>query len=141
MPIPRPVDSGLRFTVVPRYVLEVAATFEAAHALHSYRGVPESIHGHAWRVVARLEATSLNEEGLAYDFVPVRAALSELVGRLDHRHLNEMPPFDSISPSAEALAAWIHSELQSSLPDAPLVSVTVFEGPDCSVTYHPGANE
>jgi 6-pyruvoyltetrahydropterin/6-carboxytetrahydropterin synthase len=121
-----------------RYVLEVAGRFEAAHHLTSYRGAPEPVHGHSWRVVARLEADRLDPEGIAFDFVAVRSALDRLTARLDHRHVNEVPPFDRLSPSTERIAEWFHAELARELgPAAPLTAVTVFEGPDASATYRP----
>lgn len=123
-----------------RYVLEVAGRFEAAHHLTSYRGSPEPVHGHSWRVIARLEADRLDEEGIAFDFVAVRSALDRLTARLDHRHVNEVPPFDRLSPSTERIAEWFHAELARELgPGATLAAVTVFEGPDASATYLPGA--
>jgi 6-pyruvoyltetrahydropterin/6-carboxytetrahydropterin synthase len=123
-----------------RYVLEVAGRFEAAHHLTSYRGAPEPVHGHSWRVVARLEADRLDEEGIAFDFVAVRSALDRLTARLDHRHVNEVPPFDRLSPSTERLAEWFHAELARELgAGAPLAAVTVFEGPDASATFRPEA--
>jgi len=121
-----------------RYVLEVAGRFEAAHQLTSYRGSPEPVHGHSWRVIARLEADRLDAEGIAFDFVAVRSALDRLTARLDHRHVNEVPPFDRLSPSTERIAEWFHAELVRELgPEAPLAAVTVFEGPDASATYRP----
>ena len=123
---------------VPRWTLEVAATFEAAHRLHSWRGAPEGSHGHSWRVIARLETSAVDEEGMAYDFVAVRDALSRLVGRVDHRDLNDLAPFDRESPTTERIARWFFEELGRLLPDAPLAAVTVFEGPSASATYAPG---
>lgn len=121
-----------------RYVLEVAGRFEAAHRLTSYRGSPEPVHGHSWRVVARLETDRLDDEGIAFDFVAVRSALDRLTARLDHRNVNEVPPFDRLSPSTERIAEWFHAELSRELgPGAPLAAVTVFEGPDASATYLP----
>ncbi len=122
-----------------RYVLEVAARFEAAHHLTSWRGAPEPVHGHSWRVVARLAADRLDEEGIAFDFVEVRAALDRIVAQFDHRDINTVPPFDARSPTTEHLAEWIFDQLREQLgPGAPLVAVTVFEGPDASCTYSPG---
>jgi 6-pyruvoyltetrahydropterin/6-carboxytetrahydropterin synthase len=122
---------------VPRWTLEVATTFEAAHRLHSWRGSPEPSHGHSWRVVARLETSSLGEEGMAYDFVAVREALAAIAARLDHRDVNTVPPFDRESPTTERIAAWFFDELAALLPGAPLAAVTVFEGASASATYSP----
>jgi 6-pyruvoyltetrahydropterin/6-carboxytetrahydropterin synthase len=120
------------------YTLRVRSRFEAAHHLTSYRGVPEPAHGHSWRVEACLEAEALDAEGMAYDFVAVKAALDALSSRLDHRDLNTLPPFDRESPTTERVAAWLYDELARALPGALLAEVTVWEGPDCSATYRPG---
>jgi 6-pyruvoyltetrahydropterin/6-carboxytetrahydropterin synthase len=124
---------------MPRYVLEVAAGFEAAHHLTSYRGRPEPVHGHSWRVVARLATDALDDEGIGFDFVAVRAALRGLAARFDHGDINAVPPFDRRSPTTEHLAEWFFEELRRELgAAAPLEAVTVFEGPDASATYLAG---
>lgn len=120
---------------MPSYLLRVTARFEAAHHLTSYKGSPETVHGHSWRVEVALSTGDLDAEGMAYDFVEVQAALRELVARVDHRHLNTVPPFDRLSPTTERIAAWFFTALAESLPGAPLTEVTVWEGPDCSATY------
>jgi 6-pyruvoyltetrahydropterin/6-carboxytetrahydropterin synthase len=119
------------------YQLRVVARFEAAHHLTSYRGAPETVHGHSWRVEAVLETSGLDAEGMAYDFVAVQKALRELTSRLDHREINAVPPFDALSPTTERIAAWFFDGLRERLPDAPLAEVTLWEGPDCSATYRP----
>ena len=120
-----------------RWTLDVADRFEAAHRLHSWRGAPEPVHGHSWRVIARLETEGLDGEGMAYDFVAVRDALASLTRTLDHRDLNALSPFDRESPTTERVARWFFDELASRLPGAPLAAITLFEGPDCSATYRP----
>ena len=122
---------------MPSFLLRVRARFEAAHHLTSYQGSPEPVHGHSWQVEAALATPELGAEGMAYDFVAVQAALRELSARLDHRDINTVPPFDRTSPTTERIAAWFFAGLAERLPDAPLVEVTVWEGPDCSATYRP----
>ena len=119
------------------YRLRVIARFEAAHHLTSYKGSPEAVHGHSWRVEAVLETPGLDGEGMAYDFVEVQGALRELASRLDHRHVNTVPPFDRTSPTTERIAAWFFDGLKERLPAAPLAEITLWEGPDCSATYRP----
>ncbi len=125
---------------MPSYLLRVRSRFEAAHHLTAYRGAPETPHGHSWRVEATLAADALDDEGMGFDFVPVKAALDELAGRFDHGDVNRVPPFDRLSPTTERLAAWFHAELRRRLPEARLVEVTVWEGPDASATYRDGAD-
>ncbi len=114
------------------------ARFEAAHHLTSYRGAPETVHGHSWRVEAVLETGGLDAEGMAWDFVEVQAALRELAGRLDHRDINTVPPFDRDEPDDRADRRLVlRRALTARLPAAPLAEVTLWEGPDCSATYRP----
>ena len=119
------------------YTLRVQARFEAAHHLTSYKGAPEVVHGHSWRVEAVLATGGLDGEGMAFDFVEVRGALLELAAALDHRDINGVPPFDRVSPTTERIAEWFFERLSQRLPAAPLAEVTVWEGPDCSATYRP----
>ena len=63
--------------------------------------------------------------------------LDELAARLDHQDINTVPPFDRISPTTERIAAWFFEGPRDRLPGAPLVEVTVWEGPDNSATYRP----
>lgn len=122
---------------MPSYSLRVTARFEAAHHLTSYKGRPEPVHGHSWRVEAVLETAELDAEGMAWDFVEVQGALRELAARLDHRDVNTVPPFDRESPTTERIAAWFFAGLAERLPGAPLAAVTLWEGPDCSATFRP----
>lgn len=119
------------------YTLRVRSRFEAAHHLTSYRGEPEPVHGHSWRVEVELSTAELDAEGMAYDFVEIKRALDALVARFDHRHINSIPPFDTTSPTTERIARHLFEQLRAALPEAPLCQVTVWEGPDCSATFRP----
>jgi 6-pyruvoyltetrahydropterin/6-carboxytetrahydropterin synthase len=119
---------------MPVYLVRARARFEAAHHLLSYRGKPESSHGHSWSVEAVLRSGGLNEEGMAFDFVELQGALRRIVARFDHRDLNAIEPFAVVTPTTENVARQIFSELAAALPGAPLAEVTVWEGPDCAIT-------
>ncbi len=120
-----------------QFVLRICERFEAAHHLRSYRGAPEPVHGHSWRVELLLEAEQLDEEGMAFDFVEAKAALGDLAAGFHHCDINTVPPFDRLSPTTEHLARWFHQQLATRLPAAGVAAVTVWEGPDCSATYRP----
>lgn len=119
------------------YLIRVRARFEAAHHLTSYKGKPEPNHGHTWQVEAVLRAERAGEEGMAFDFVEAKQALESLVQPLDHANLNSLPPFDRSSPTTEHIAEWLWAGLQGRLPAAEVAEVTLWEGPDCAVTYRP----
>jgi 6-pyruvoyltetrahydropterin/6-carboxytetrahydropterin synthase len=121
------------------YSISVEQHFDAAHALRGYKGKCEALHGHRFRVVARIEANALDDIGLAYDFTELKAHLAEAIARFDHVNLNDVPPFDKINPSSENLAANIYNELTSRLSGdkISLTAVEVWESPQTGVSYSP----
>ena len=76
------------------------------------------MHGHNWKVEAEVEASQLNEVGMAIDFKAIRQQVRELTDLLDHRYLNEIEPFDKINPTAENIAAFIFNGLSETLNNA-----------------------
>ncbi|MFB0556362.1 MAG: 6-carboxytetrahydropterin synthase QueD [Dehalococcoidia bacterium] len=121
------------------YQLFVEEHFDAAHYLRNYRGKCENLHGHRFKVIARLQATKLDENGLAYDFVQIKRYLRENLAQFDHVCLNDVPPFDKIEPTCENIAATIYSELQPHFSESPvkLACVEVWESPTSGVAYSP----
>ena len=121
------------------YEISVEKHFDAAHFLRGYRGKCEAMHGHRYRVVARVKATKLDDTGLAYDFAELKRHLNDILSRFDHTCLNDVTPFDRINPSAENIAATIYNELKSKLAGAPItiVCVEAWESPQTGVAYSP----
>lgn len=121
------------------YFIAVESSFSAAHFLRGYKGKCENLHGHRFKVVARLRFAGLNGIGLAYDFTDFKKQLGEVIGKYDHCCLNEVKPFDGINPSSENLAATIYRQLTDRVPDGGEVdSVEVWESPDACAVYRPG---
>jgi 6-pyruvoyltetrahydropterin/6-carboxytetrahydropterin synthase len=103
----------------PRFTVFKEIGFAAAHFLREYHGKCEALHGHNYRVRVYVGADELDPEGMVLDFVELRRVLREVVDeRLDHRHLNEVPPFDSRNPTAEHIAQWIAEEAAARIDDA-----------------------
>jgi len=121
------------------YQVSVEQHFDAAHFLRGYQGKCESLHGHRFRVVARITAHQVDDIGMAYDFAVLKQNLGDILFRLDHTCLNEVPPFDKINPSSENIAAAIYDELKPKLAGAPvsISSVEVWESPQSGVAYSP----
>ncbi|MFC1872180.1 6-carboxytetrahydropterin synthase QueD [Chloroflexota bacterium] len=121
------------------YIISAQRYFEAAHALRGYQGKCERIHGHRFKVVAKLRGETLNDVGLAYDFTNLKKNLDQILARYDHTSLNEVPPFDKINPSSENIARTIYEKLAGMLSenDVELTEVDVWESPDQWVTYIP----
>ncbi len=119
------------------YEIAVESHFDAAHFLRGYRGKCESLHGHRFRVVARVSAARLDDAGMAYDFTELKKNLNDILGKFDHTCLNEVPPFDKTNPSSEHLATMIYNELKRKLTGAPVSvsSIEVWESPQSCATY------
>ncbi len=119
------------------YQVHVRRHFDSAHALRGYQGKCERLHGHRWEIVVCVEANELDACGMAYDFTVLKRELDAVLDELDHRNLNETPPFDRINPSSEHIARMVCEALQSRLPDALVRYVEAWESPDAWATYYP----
>ena len=121
------------------YQIFVEQHFDAAHFLRGYQGKCEALHGHRFRVVAKLTAPGVDDIGIAYDFTELKRHLGDIMVRFDHTCLNDVPPFDKINPSSENIASTIYNELQAKLAGAPvsISCVEVWESPQSGVSYSP----
>ena len=119
------------------FTIRVETRFEAAHNLREYKGVPEPLHGHSWKVEARFCSEKLDHEDIGVDYVHVEEALRELGRQLDHRYINEIPPFDTVNPTSENIAKWFfHAlDLPETRGNSKLDEVIVWEGPHAFVSY------
>jgi len=119
------------------YTLKVVTDFAAAHALRDYAGECSQLHGHNWKVEVEVIATSLDEAGMGIDFKTIKIHAKEALSRLDHRHLNEIKPFDTINPTAENIAAYLYRQLSGSLNGARIrvAAVTLWETERACVRY------
>lgn len=119
------------------YRISVEQHFDAAHYLRGYEGKCEALHGHRFRVAARVTASQLDDTGLAYDFSLLKEKLGKIVADYDHACLNEVAPFDEINPSSENIAETVFGRMAAALAGTPvtLASVEVWESPESSATY------
>ena len=118
------------------YTLLVRSSFAAAHRLRGYEGNCERLHGHNWRVEASVEADRLDSRGIALDFRVMKRALNEILARLDHGYLNDLPPFTEENPSSENLARHIYEEMERRIPEpARVCRVVVWESEEARAEY------
>ena len=97
------------------FEVTVEDTFAAGHALRGYRGKCENPHGHNYRVRVTLAGEKLDQIGLLYDFKDLKAAMGEIIDRLDHQYLNDLDAFKELNPSAENLARYFYQETSARL--------------------------
>ncbi len=97
------------------FEVSVEDDFAAGHYLRGYRGKCEKPHGHNYKVRITLEGEKLDNIGLLLDFRELKAAMNEVIDRLDHQMVNEIEPFTTLNPSAENMAKYFYDELNASL--------------------------
>ena len=118
------------------YQISVETSFAASHQLRDYKAPLEPLHGHNFRVEVFVASASLPDTGYIVDFLELEAMLKEVVAPYDHRHLNDLPPFDELNPTTENMARFFFDELRKKLPPEAILSrVRVWEAPTYSASY------
>ena len=122
------------------FEVSVEETFAAGHALRGYRGKCENPHGHNYKVQITLAGQELDAIGLLFDFKDLKAAMGQIVDRLDHQFLNDLEPFQRLNPSAENMARYFYQQIGESLARATngrvkVKQVKVWETDTTTATY------
>lgn len=119
------------------YELEITKQFSGAHSLTGYPGDCRKLHGHNWLVTVVLQASELDEIGIALDFKILKKELNEVIDRFDHAYLNDLPEFAGCNPTSENLARIIYKELGKRLNDdrIKVTRISVEESPGSRASY------
>lgn len=138
------------------FILKSEVQFDMAHYLSGYEGKCANIHGHRYRLVAKLASDSLHEtgqlRGMVDDFGNFKAALKEIADAFDHKLLLEdneegrkvanqlatLPNdfqvvFLTFRTTAEEMSRYIFNKLKDK--GLPVDEVELFETPTNSCIY------
>ncbi|HEX8502007.1 MAG TPA: 6-carboxytetrahydropterin synthase QueD [Pyrinomonadaceae bacterium] len=121
-----------------QFEVMIERNFSSAHQLRGYKGKCENLHGHNYKIEIYARGSELDNIGLLVDFGELKEAADEVVAYLDHRNINELPPFDEeLNPSAENLARYILERVASRVGDerVRVFKVRCFETPTSVATY------
>jgi 6-pyruvoyltetrahydropterin/6-carboxytetrahydropterin synthase len=116
----------------------IERNFSSAHQLRGYKGKCENLHGHNYKIEIFARGRELDHIGLLVDFGELKTAADDIVQYLDHRNINELPPFDAeLNPSAENLARYILERVAASVGDerVQVYKVRCYETPTSVATY------
>ncbi len=119
------------------YEVKIKSDFSAAHNLREVGGKCEFLHGHNFIVEVTVESETLDAQGMVMDFRLLKTKLHQILEVLDHRYLNEIPPFGEQNPSAENLAVYILNELATRIDRGPVRvrQVSIWESDNSRATY------
>jgi 6-pyruvoyltetrahydropterin/6-carboxytetrahydropterin synthase len=121
-----------------QFEVMIERNFSSAHQLRGYKGKCENLHGHNYKIEIYARGRELDNIGLLVDFGELKEAADEVVQYLDHRNINELPPFDvELNPSAENLARYILERVSARVGDerVQIYKVRCFETPTSVATY------
>jgi 6-pyruvoyltetrahydropterin/6-carboxytetrahydropterin synthase len=116
----------------------IERNFSSAHQLRGYKGKCENLHGHNYKIEIFARGRELDNIGLLVDFVELKQAADDIVFYLDHKNINELPPFDEeLNPSAENLARYILENIAARVGDdrVQIYKVRCYETPTSVATY------
>lgn len=127
------------------YKLRVRGSFAAAHGL-PWHPKCKHLHGHTYHVEVVIEANELDEHGIVVDFGEVRECIKAHLP--DHMCLSDITCphcgekaiqglWINGNPTAERIVKALYRRLKGDLPG--LSEVTVWESPDCGITYDEGS--
>jgi 6-pyruvoyltetrahydropterin/6-carboxytetrahydropterin synthase len=118
------------------FTITVESSFTASHALTYAGGEKEDLHSHHWQLKVAIEVEELDENGLAVDFIDVKAKIDEITDLLDNTQLETLSCFEGINVTAENVAKYIYDEMETWLETkAMLQSVEVMEASRCWAKY------
>ena len=118
------------------FTISTTREFAAAHQLRLYDGSMEPLHGHNWRVRVTVAAEQLDAIGVVMDFHELEQIVDRIISGWHNRHLNEVPDFQQLNPSAENVAFKLGTLLK--IPTAArLKLVEVWETATNQATYFP----
>ncbi len=120
------------------YEVMIETEFSSAHALRNYCGKCENLHGHNWKVEVYVRGHRLDEAGLLIDFKQLKIATKNVMERIDHKVLNEIPPFDeACNPSSENIARFVLEEVgvQVNNQSRMVYKVRAWETPSTAASY------
>jgi len=118
------------------FKVTITKSFSAAHAL-KIGGKCEDLHGHNFKVDVTVEGRALKTEGILIDFRDLKKWTVEVLDEMDHKYLNELPPFSGGFPTSERVARHIYAHIRKRLKGRAvrISEVTVWESENSRVSY------
>ncbi len=88
-----------------------------------------------------MEENKLAANGMGVDFRDIETAITQATAEFDHQYLNEIPPFNTVPPTAENIARLVSERVTSQFTDnhnIAIEEVEIWEAAQYRVVYRPG---
>ncbi len=121
--------------------LMIQLSFSSAHLLRNYVGKCANLHGHNYRVEVYVRGHELDQADMLADFAEIKTATRKVVDYLDHKNINDLPPFDrDMNPTAERMAEYFLAEVGRDINNrrVQVYKVRIWETDTCAATYELG---
>ncbi|MCP4869472.1 MAG: 6-carboxytetrahydropterin synthase [Proteobacteria bacterium] len=103
----------------------------------SHQEAEGPFHGHNFRIVALVEADELGAGGRVLDRGALRSTLKDVVEPIDHRHLNDLAPFQDRPPTPAVMAEWVGGQLAARLAGVRIRRIEVWTSPTAYAGWEP----
>ena len=118
------------------FEIRITRSFSASHQLRLYDQSLEPWHKHNWQVTLAVAAPGLDRIGVVMDFHDLERQLDDILNPMHNRHLNDLPAFAALNPTAENVAWHIGQGMK--LPaGVKLAGVQVQEATGCIAVSRP----
>jgi 6-pyruvoyltetrahydropterin/6-carboxytetrahydropterin synthase len=100
-------------------------------------GECENLHGHNWKIEVHVKGEQLDKNGLLIDFKVLKDETKEIIEKLDHKYLNELPWFADMNPTSENISRLIFELLSKKINSGNIIvsGVTTWESDTACATY------
>jgi 6-pyruvoyltetrahydropterin/6-carboxytetrahydropterin synthase len=114
------------------YRISKRFSFSASHILEglAQEHPCSRLHGHNYAITLHLKAKALDHVGFVKDYRGLDNVKKYIDENLDHRHLNDILPFN---PTAENIAKYLYNIFVQDIPE--LYAVEVSETPKTTALY------
>lgn len=129
-----------------RVTLFKSVEFSSAHRLYNEQldhnlnlelyGKCTVDHGHNYRLLVGFEGNVDPVTGMIINMTEVKKVIEEnIVCKLDHQHLCDLPELQESVTTLEALVVWIWNQLEGKIPQVTLKELYLYETERTFVSY------
>lgn len=121
------------------FSLFINHSFSTQRRLHGYEGKCGQLHITYFKLQLEIATIEPPTNGFVIDFYQVKKELEQLLDPMVGEILNDIAPFDTLTPSTENVARWLYQQFVPSIDNtmAKLIAITAWEDENFAARYAP----